>query len=149
MTLGSCPLSIFYSLGTPPREVPRGCGPSTREPRVPNGMAARTEQQPTLSLSPPPTLRGGANRLLTLPPESRQWSIVFRPSHVTMLTFENTRLAPRIDLRLPRLWRVTCLLCWRMLALQRASGVVGWSWALRRCFTLRFSSLVVWRILFS
>ena len=29
MTLGRCPLSIFCSHGTPPREVPRVCGPST------------------------------------------------------------------------------------------------------------------------
>jgi len=33
MTLGRCPLSIFCSRGTPPREVPRVCGPSTRGPR--------------------------------------------------------------------------------------------------------------------
>jgi len=44
MTLGRCPLSIFCSRGTPRREVPRACGPSTREPRVPNGMAARADQ---------------------------------------------------------------------------------------------------------
>ena len=44
MALGRCPLSIFCSRGTPPREVLRVCGPSTREPRVPNGMAARAEQ---------------------------------------------------------------------------------------------------------
>ena len=30
--LGRCPLRIFCSRGTPPREVPRVCGPSTREP---------------------------------------------------------------------------------------------------------------------
>ena len=46
MTLGRCPLSIFCSRGTPPRKVPRVCGPSTRKPRSPNGMAARAEQPP-------------------------------------------------------------------------------------------------------
>ena len=34
MTLGRCPLSIYCSRGTPPKEVPRVWGPSMREPRV-------------------------------------------------------------------------------------------------------------------
>ena len=37
-------MSNCCSRGTPPREVPRLCGPSTREPRAPNCMAARAEQ---------------------------------------------------------------------------------------------------------
>ena len=59
MTLGSCLVVIFCSRGTyPPREVPRVCGPSTREHRVPNGMAARAEQaelaDPAPRRLPPP-----------------------------------------------------------------------------------------------
>ena len=58
MTLGSCPLSIFCSRGTPLIEVPRVCGPSTRELR-----------QPTLSLSPPPKQVAAYTILLSTPAE--------------------------------------------------------------------------------
>ena len=51
MTMGRCPLSIFCSRGTPPREVPRLRGPSTREHRVSvDVMNENPLRQPTLSL---------------------------------------------------------------------------------------------------
>ena len=46
-------MNIFCSRGTPPREVPRACGPSTREPRVESPTVWQLDalSQPTQSLS--------------------------------------------------------------------------------------------------
>jgi len=52
MTLSRCPVSIFCSHGSPPREVPGVFGPSIREPHVPNGTdETKILSQPTLNLS--------------------------------------------------------------------------------------------------
>ena len=68
------------------------------------------------------------SRITHATPESRQWWVVFRPPVEAVLTFENNRLAQRIDLgqSLPRLWRGGVKPCWHLQRPVSSSRSIRW-----------------------